>query len=129
MSPSPGPSSQSDPAEQLEQLRDLYAESRRDGHPLSLESLLVQLPASSRAEAFRELLLDELTLRSADRESCSLAEYVTRFPHHAAEVQAAFREFQAAAQASLTRSARRRSRSRLVSSMFDSPEEFISPPG
>lgn len=129
MSRSRGQSSHVDHSDQLEQLRDRYAEARRDGRTIPLETLLDELPHSARAEAFRELLLDELTLRSADGESFSATEYLTRFPHQAAEVEAAFRDFQAANEAPLIRSPRRHSRSRPISPTFDPREEFLAPPG
>ena len=64
----------------------------RNAEPVTIESLLPEVPLQIRMTLFRELLSAELEARLNRDEEPNVAEYEVRFPNYAAEILRAFAE-------------------------------------
>ena len=82
----------SDPPEssRFETLLERFTRGWRKGAAVPIETLLAQVAADQRPDAFLELLLRELTFRRSAGEQFLLADYQLRFPQYAAQVAEAF---------------------------------------
>ena len=85
----------SDPPEssRFETLLQQFTRGWREGAAIPIETLLPQVSADRRPDAFLELLLRELTFRRSAGEQFLLADYHLRFPQYAAQVAEAFDQF------------------------------------
>ncbi|MFM8584559.1 MAG: serine/threonine-protein kinase, partial [Planctomycetaceae bacterium] len=103
MTAADGSQSNAFPSSQLRSLQDRLIAGWQQQRPVSIEALLEQVPDHHRLEAFLELLRDELTWRlGAEVPPPTPGEYLTRFPHHAPQIEQVFREIQGNSEISST---------------------------
>jgi hypothetical protein len=75
---------------EINRVCDRFEAAWRAGNRALIEEHPGEVPESARADLLRELLPTELALRRSAGECPDVAEYRTRFPDHAALVEAAF---------------------------------------
>ena len=115
------------PSLRLRALEDRLTASWQARQPITIETLLADVPASQQAQVFRALLLVELTFRRhALAEQVTPEPYLTRFPQFATQIADAFRELAGDTPGATSRA---NANSPPPADDTDPPSTVIGPPG